>query len=96
MYKAIRMTHPEIPIIMMSAISSPGSVKRHYDRRDVIRKTYEDAVAAGDKNVYSGTVPKNFAPYADYGTVESCHPNNCGFYGIAESLSKVFYNILSC
>lgn len=94
MYKAIRKAHPEIPIIMMSAISLPWSLKRHYDRRDVIRKTYEDAVSAGDKNVYFWDGTENFAPYADYGTVEGDHPNDCGFYGIAESLSKILDRIL--
>ena len=94
MYKAIRAAHPQIPIVMMSAISSPWSLKRHYDRRDVIRKTYEDAVAAGDTNVYFWDGTENFAPYADYGTVEGDHPNDCGFHGMATSLSKLLKEIL--
>lgn len=94
MYKAIRKAHPEIPIIMMSAISSPWSLKRHYERRDVIRKTYEDAVALGDKNVYFWDGTDNFAPYTDYGTVEGDHPNDCGFFGIAKSLSQLIKEII--
>ena len=94
MYKEIRKAHPEIPIVMMSAISAPWSLRHHYDRRDVIRKTYEGAISAGDKNVYFWDGTENFAPYADYGTVEGDHPNDCGFYGMAESLSMLFSEII--
>ena len=94
MYRSIRAAHPDIPIIMMSAISAPWSLKRHYDRRDVIRKTYDDAVANGDQNVYFWDGTECFAPYADYGTVEGDHPNDYGFYGIAEALSQIIKNII--
>ena len=51
---------------------------------------------SGDKNVYFWDGTENFAPYADYGTVEGDHPNDCGFWEIAKSLSIILENIHSC
>ena len=94
MYHAIRSTHPNIPIIMMTAISSPWVLPYHYKRRDVIYKTYREAIDSGDKNVYFWDGTEGFAPYADYGTVEGSHPNDLGFHGIAEALSQIIKKII--
>ena len=94
MYNAVRTSHPNIPIIMMTAISSTWVLPRHFERRDVIYKTYIDALNNGDKNVYFWDGTKGFAPYADYGTVEGSHPNDMGFHGIAKSLSDLIKQIV--
>lgn len=86
-FKAIRAAQPELPVIFMSKCDiwfeygedNPG-VKENRQRRDVIRKTYENAVKAGDKNVYFidgdtlfGTSERTAC------TVDGCHPNDLGF-----------------
>ena len=50
-------------------------------RRDIVKQTYLNAVARGDKNVsfidgaeLFGTTDKK------YPTVDGCHPNDLGFY----------------
>ena len=89
MYQTIRASHPDIPIIMMTAMSLPHILEHHYERREIIFQSYQDAVNSGDKNVYFWDGSKEFEPYADYGTIEGSHPNDCGFYGMAESLRKI-------
>ena len=95
MYQAVRAAHPDIPIIMMTSPSLSWVLPQHFERRNVIYQTYTDAINNGDNNVYFWDGSKEFVPYADYGTVEGCHPNDCGFYGMAKSLSEKFNNILS-
>ncbi len=51
MFKAVREVHPTLPVIMMPR-------PKYYlnsdekERAEIVRATYDDAVAAGDKNVY--------------------------------------------
>ena len=75
-FQAVRKANPDLPIIMLSKCSwiSP-------ERRDIIRKTYENAVKAGDKKVWFidgnelfGEAGQNMC------TVDHCHPNDLGFY----------------
>lgn len=78
MFLAVREKHPDIPIILMSRPSS--DIKA---RIEIIKSTYENALARGDKNVYLvGGAGLN----AIGGTVDGCHPNDLGFYKMAEDL----------
>ena len=63
-------------------------------RKEVIRKTYDNAVANGDKNVYFIDGKELMAFAGNDGTVDDCHPNDLGFYSMAETLSKVLEKIL--
>jgi lysophospholipase L1-like esterase len=101
-YKKVRAAHPDIPIIMVTAPNTKlqGNVNYAgrgflYNRREIIRKTYENAVAAGDQNVYFidgesffGTVGR------DSCTIDNCHPNDLGFYRMAEQVWRVLSKIV--
>ena len=72
----IRKKHPNLPIIILSRCSNMTD-----RRRDIVKQTYLNAVARGDKNVsfidgaeLFGTTDKK------YPTVDGCHPNDLGFY----------------
>lgn len=85
-FKQIREKNPELPVIMMSRpqIYLSEDEKR---RRDIVKKTYENAMAKGDKNVYfvdGSEIMKIFG--GDSGTVDYCHPNDLGFMCMAEAL----------
>lgn len=95
MFKLIREAHPKLPIIMMSATSMPRCFDNKELRRQIIYKTYENAKASGDENVYFWDGTKEFAPYEEWGTVEGCHPNDFGFVGMARALEKTFEEILN-
>ncbi len=88
LFKAVRENHPDIPIIIMSMpVYYLNDIQKK--RRDIIRQTYENAVKDGDKNVYF--IPGNtLMKYAKgEGTVDSCHPNELGFYSMAKVLGDL-------
>lgn len=72
----IREKNPDLPIIMMSKCSGPDA-----KRRDIIKKTCQNAIDRGDRNVYFIDGSELFGePGKDYCTVDGCHPNDLGFY----------------
>ena len=92
-FRIIRAKHPELPIVILSKINSPTS-NSTVKRRNIIRKTYENAVAKGDKNVYFLDGSKFFGDVDRYEcTVDGTHPNDLGFYrmyqGVLPTLQKI-------
>ena len=85
LYRKIREKNPTLPIIFMERVT------RDYDREDVLRRevtvrTYETAVAEGDKNVYY-VKPLDVIPFAaEEGTVDRIHPTDLDFYFMAKTL----------
>ena len=94
MFKTIRKAHPSMPIVIMSTTTNEPFINEVALRREVIYKTYENALASGDTNVYFLDGRESFAPYDNFGTVEGCHPNDLGLFGIAKSLEGIFDKIL--
>lgn len=93
-YRIVRDAHPDMPIIMMSC---PNYDRIGYDapeRRDIIAESYARALADGDKNVYFVDGREHFATFnADGCTVDGCHPNDLGFYRMAEAVGSVLEKI---
>ena len=65
-------------------------------RRDIIRATYEHAVAAGDKRVwfidgatYYGDTDR------DACSADTCHPNDLGMYRMAQTIRPVMEEMLA-
>ena len=89
-YKVIRQMHPKIPVVFMTR---PDVDKDRADadaRRSIIRRTYENAVMCGDKNVWfldGGTFFGNEGRAEC--TVDGTHPNSLGFMRMAQSLYPV-------
>lgn len=86
-YRKVRESHPDLPIIMMS--------NPHYDkpmwegpaRRDVIAASFARAKSEGDENVYFVDGKEIFATFNSDGcTVDSSHPNDLGFWRMAEAV----------
>lgn len=92
MFKIIREKNPDLPIIIMSGVSGRNYALR-VPRRDVIKKTYDNAVSSGDKNVYFIDGLNVFKKYG-YGwgepTLEGVHPTDLGFSLIAKAIVEVF------
>ena len=75
-FQIIRAAQPELPIIILSRCTRPNP-----QRRDIIRRTYENAVAAGDKKVWFIDGAELFGePGQDFCRVDAYHPNDLGFY----------------
>ena len=88
-----REKHPDVPVIMMSR---PLNVYKENDaRRAIIRKTYENAIARGDKNVYFIDGESFFEGEDAYRClVDMCHPNDLGFTLMAKRVEPVIREIL--
>ena len=97
-YKSIRDTHPNIPIIMISKPDYHNIFNSDNcnERFEVIKKTYDDAIASGDKNVYliDGRTFLEDCPDAE-GSVDGCHPTDLGFYFMGKKIGDVIGEILS-
>lgn len=90
-FKEFRKKQPNTPVIMMSRVS-------HFTdkRTSIIKKTYENAVNAGDKNVYFIDGSKIFNACGGFteATVDACHPTDLGFYYMYKALEPIVEEIL--
>ena len=82
MFKTIREKNPYLPVIMMSRPKF-YLTDVELQRLEIVKKTYENAVADGDKNVYF-IDGRDLCKYCkNEGTVDNCHPTDLGFYSMA-------------
>ena len=85
LFMKLREKHPTLPVIMLTR---PKFLLEgdEAERLAVVKQTYENAVARGDKNVYfiSGSELMKYAECD--GTVDNCHPNDLGFASMARVL----------
>jgi len=90
-FNIVRQAHPDLPIIILSRCTLYSD-----DRTAVIRKTYEDAVQAGDKHVWfvdGSTLIDQEAKVA--ASVDGCHPNDLGFFCMYRNLLPLFAEIFN-
>lgn len=88
-FKEFRSLQPDTPVLMLSVADGCFGKEEIEKRRAVIKKTCENARAAGDKNVYF-LDGGHF--YDEIGlrnaTVDTCHPNDLGFYAFYKNISE--------
>ena len=101
LFKIFRAKHPTTPVVLMTRTSFGGTGKTlkaseesREKRREIIKKTYENALAAGDKNVYFLDGSLIFGDLRDEATVECLHPNDLGHVLIGKALAPVLEEIL--
>lgn len=94
-FLTIREKNPDLPIIMATKTDTlrvPNYAELTWKRRDIILKTYENALNRGDKQVWfidGRTVfdeAGRLGITADSCAVDGCHPNDLGF----ACMAKVF------
>ena len=91
-FKIIRAAHPDMPILMLSKPDTANGGAR----RDCIKATYDNAVKAGDKNVYFFNGDHLFDPIGlNYCTVDGCHPNDLGFYRMYQNTLPIIKKALN-
>ncbi len=95
MFKIIRNAQPTLPIIMTTRPKYYLDDEEQH-RINVMLNTYNNAVSAGDKNVYciKGT-ELLLDEIVEYALVDNCHPNDCGFASIARVYSQKLGEILN-
>ncbi len=92
MFKKIRNAHPELPIIMLTRPKF-YLTEDEKNRFAVVEKTYKNAVAQGDKNVYFISGVKLMEEVKSEGTVDDCHPTDLGFYCMAKVVGETIKTI---
>jgi hypothetical protein len=94
MYRTVREKHPSVPILMISR-PKPLLTEKELERLEIVKTTYQDALDNGDKNVYFipgyELIPENII---DSAKVDKVHPNDLGFYCMANRISKELREIL--
>lgn len=93
MFCAVREAQPDLPIIIMSR---PKYYPTDFGKKcmEVIRTTYENAIAVGDNNVYFLDGPTLMADIKSDGIVDNCHPSDSGFVSMARAIAPVLGKLL--
>ncbi len=94
-FKRIRKEHPLVPVIMLTRPYANYG-KDEISRKEVVRATYENARAGGDKNVYFIDGEDYFKDFCDKELcfIDTIHPNDLGFHKMAEVIEPVIKGIL--
>ncbi len=94
-FRKFRSMRSHVPVLMASKCNFDNNREASRKRRTIIRKTYEKAIAEGDKNVYFLDGERLFGNLnRDSCTVDGCHPNDLGFMRMAETFTPVIEDIL--
>lgn len=95
MYQAFRKENPKTPVIFISRPDFENNVSLSVSKRTVIYETYVKARQNKDKNVFFIDGEKLFGKKDRDGcTVDLCHPNDLGFYRMAETIAPVLKKAL--
>lgn len=89
MFEIIRKKQPNLPVVFVTRPTDCGNADETKARRDVVYGTYITAKNNGDNNVYfaDGSDIFNYAD-VDMFSVDGCHPNDFGFWCMAEVIGK--------
>lgn len=89
-YEAFRKVQPETPYIMITRPNFFAAPELYGQRRQVIRDTYEKALALGDRRVYFIDGETLFTgECAESCTSDGIHPNDLGFFRMAKTIGPV-------
>ena len=93
MFLKFREKHPTTPVIMLTApkVRCEGMWA---ERRDVIKATYDNAIARGDKNVYIIYGTEHFGEVGMDYTADGTHPTDLGYYLMAQRIAPVLKEAL--
>lgn len=95
LYEKIRKSHPTLPFIFVSNTDAKLHPSIFIPRKEAVLEAYNKAVSTGDKNVYFVDGTNLFGNDCwDLCTVDGCHPNDLGFYRMAEGISKTIKEAL--
>lgn len=94
MFQSIRSRHPLLPVVMVTR-PQPSPSPEEYLRRITVMETYQNALRAGDENVYfiDGSIMLHQFG-GDNGMVDAHHPNDLGFTCMASAIGTVLKKFL--
>ena len=93
-FRRIREKNPNLPIILMSRPNFDHDITA-FERREIIKTTYTNAINSGDQNIYFIDGETFFGNSdREFCTNDGCHPNDLGFYRMAEVTEPIVKKIL--
>ena len=95
-FKIFRSAQKDTPVIMVSKPNILPWVKEDYERKEIIKQTYLNALNDGDKNVYFIDGEDFFGRDSrryEY-TEDALHPNDAGMNRMAEVIGKQIKEII--
>ncbi len=94
-FRYIRERKPKLPVIFMSKPDFDINPVENAVRRNIVRRTFANAVAAGDDRVFFIDGETLFQEDdRDACTVDGCHPNDLGFYRMYQTVRPVMKQAL--
>ena len=88
-FKTVRAANPELPIVIMTRPKHKNLLQSfELGRIEIAERTYKNAIAEGDKNVYFIPGFELMELAGEEGCVDLCHPTDLGFFSMAKRLSK--------
>lgn len=94
-FRIIRKAQPELPILLVSKPDYDKSPPMAQKRREVIRHTYEAALAEGDQHIWMLDGQTLFGESdRDLCTVDGTHPNDLGFLRMADAIEPILRKML--
>lgn len=95
-YDIIREKNIDIPFIIVTKPDYYKNASVNEERRSVIYQTYEYALSQGDEKVFFVDGKTLFeGEYYSNCTKDGCHPNDIGFYRMAEKIGSVVAKALN-
>jgi hypothetical protein len=96
MFLKVREKHPDLPILILTRPRPKhkliGDVAT---RQEVVRETYENALARGDKNVwYIPGTELIRDEIADDWSVDGIHPTDLGFFSMADAIAPTLEKMI--
>jgi len=97
MFRMVREANPNLPIVCMS-MPAPSYLgeQSQLERKEIVKRTYDKAIEAGDKSVYfidgfdfSKELGAGDDIFVDFG-----HPNDLGFFCMANRIERELRKIL--
>ena len=94
-FRVVREAHPGLPILLVPRPDCDLAPEDAARRFAVLEATYRHAREQGDENVYLVQGRDLFGGEGRDGcTVDGCHPNDLGFYRMAECLYPILRKVL--
>ena len=94
-YRCLRDAHPSVPILMMDKPAAVFDAEGYAARNAMIKATYERALSEGDRLVGYIDSEKMMGDDPAACFVDANHPNDLGFYRMADALYPMLEKLLS-
>ncbi len=95
-FKYIRNRQPDLPVVFVTHPFYTEPTEEDLKRIGIVRKTYENALASGDKKVYFVDSGNFFSDsMRDLFAVDILHPNDLGHFSMAETILPVVKEAIS-